>query len=45
LKRRERPGLVFDPTTGVPVTLLNGASVDGPEGTYRAFSLLQEVNH
>ena len=43
LERRERPGLVFDPHTGSPVTLLNGASVKDAEGIYRAFSLLQEV--
>ena len=37
-------GLVFDPATGAPVTLLNGASADA-NGVYRAFSLLQEISH
>ena len=45
LQRRERPGLVFDPQTGKPVTLLNGASAHDAAGLYRAFSLLQEINH
>ena len=43
LKRRERPELVFDPTSGAPVLLLNGASVDDSAGVYRAFSLVQHV--
>ena len=45
LKRRERPELVFAPKSGAPLLLLNGASADDPEGTYRAFSLVQHVGN
>ena len=42
LRRRERPELHFDPTTGDPDFLYNGASVM-QGGAYKAFSLVQSV--
>ncbi len=45
LKRRERPELVFDPKSGAPLLLLNGASVVDSEEVYRAFSLVQHIGN
>eukprot|EP00038_Savillea_parva_P000928 m.100001 g.100001 ORF g.100001 m.100001 type:complete len:444 (+) comp10329_c0_seq3:48-1379(+) len=41
LKRRERPSMLMDPSTGNPVMLYNGASSNDASGVYRAYSLVQ----